>query len=60
MMNHTKLFKNYLEFDVLTGMAYHGISFSAMAANVLYNKYEPLSCESWDQIEELIGFWMVG
>lgn len=31
--------ENYLEFDVLTGMAYHGISFSAMAASVLYNKY---------------------
>ena len=26
----------------------------------IYLKYEQLSCESWDQIEELIGFWMVG
>ncbi len=52
--------ENYLEFDVLTGMAYHGISFSAMTASVLYNKYEQFNCDSWDQIEELIGFWMVG
>mgnify|MGYP000850579443 FL=1 len=26
----------------------------------IYLKYEQLSCESWDQIEKLIGFWMVG
>lgn len=26
----------------------------------IYLKHEQLSCGSWDQIEELIGFWMVG